>query len=148
MKEYRDIRAPSRHTGALQASRPRCAGHDAAGGDPRCGRGHHLCRPASARRTDGSQAPVRLAKARCIDNPIRTSNDVDTLSISNTDELGYVGDVHSARHAGNSPGAVPVIGFVGAPFTMASYMIEGGPSRSFLNTKTDDVPRRNAVAAD
>src|SRR6266576_3870816 len=66
-----------------------------------------------------------------IDNPVRTSSDIDSLSISNTDELGYVGEsIQQVVRA--LAGRVPVIGFVGAPFTMASYMIEGGPSRTFL----------------
>jgi uroporphyrinogen decarboxylase len=70
-----------------------------------------------------------------IDNPITTSADVDALSISDTDDLGYVGEsIQLAVRA--LAGRVPVIGFVGAPFTMASYMIEGGPSRTFLKTKT------------
>ncbi len=69
-----------------------------------------------------------------IENPVRTSEDIDTLSISNTDDLGYVGE--SIQLAVRQlAGRVPVIGFVGAPFTMASYMIEGGPSRTFLRTK-------------
>jgi uroporphyrinogen decarboxylase len=69
-----------------------------------------------------------------IDNPVRTSSDIDSLSISNTDELGYVGEtIQMVVRA--LAGRVPVIGFVGAPFTMASYMIEGGPSRTFLRTK-------------
>src|SRR6202008_3840290 len=69
-----------------------------------------------------------------IDNPVRTSSDIDSLSISNTDELGYVGE--SIQQVVKAlAGRVPVIGFVGAPFTMASYMIEGGPSRTFLKTK-------------
>ncbi|HVP00839.1 MAG TPA: uroporphyrinogen decarboxylase [Bryobacteraceae bacterium] len=69
-----------------------------------------------------------------IDNPVRTSSDIDSLSISNTDELGYVGE--AIQHVVKAlAGRVPVIGFVGAPFTMASYMIEGGPSRHFLRTK-------------
>jgi uroporphyrinogen decarboxylase len=69
-----------------------------------------------------------------IDNPVRTSSDIDALSISNTDELGYVGE--SIQQVVKAlAGRVPVIGFVGAPFTMASYMIEGGPSRNFLRTK-------------
>ncbi len=69
-----------------------------------------------------------------IDNPVRTSSDIDTLSISNTDELGYVGEAIQIVVKALA-GRVPVIGFVGAPFTMASYMIEGGPSRTFLRTK-------------
>ncbi|HLK21692.1 MAG TPA: uroporphyrinogen decarboxylase [Bryobacteraceae bacterium] len=69
-----------------------------------------------------------------IDNPVRTSDDVDSLSISNTDELGYVGESIQLV-VRQLAGRVPVIGFVGAPFTLASYMIEGGPSKTFLRTK-------------
>lgn len=69
-----------------------------------------------------------------IDNPVRTSDDVDTLSTTNTDDLGYVGQaIQQVVRA--LAGRVPVIGFVGAPFTMASYMIEGGASRNFIRTK-------------
>ena len=69
-----------------------------------------------------------------IDNPVRTSTDVDSLSISNTEELGYVGEaIQLVTKALGSK--VPLIGFVGAPFTLASYMIEGGPSKTFLKTK-------------
>lgn len=70
-----------------------------------------------------------------IDNPVRTSHDVDTLSTANTDDLGYVGEAIRMTTAALG-GKVPLIGFVGAPFTMASYMIEGGASRNFINTKT------------
>ena len=69
-----------------------------------------------------------------ISNPVRTSDDVDSLSISNTDELGYVGEAIQLV-VRQLAGRVPVIGFVGAPFTLASYMIEGGPSKSFIRTK-------------
>jgi len=69
-----------------------------------------------------------------IHNPVRTSDDVDSLSTTNTDDLGYVGEsITMVTRALN--GKVPVIGFVGAPFTVASYMIEGGASRNFINTK-------------
>jgi len=69
-----------------------------------------------------------------INNPVRTSDDVDSLSISNTDDLGYVGEAIRIV-VQQLAGRVPVIGFVGAPFTIASYMIEGGPSRNFIRTK-------------
>ena len=69
-----------------------------------------------------------------IDNPVRTSADIDSLSISNTDDLGYVGEAIQLVTKALG-GRAPVIGFVGAPFTMASYMIEGGSSRNFIRAK-------------
>lgn len=69
-----------------------------------------------------------------IENPVRTSEDIDALSISNTEDLGYVGEAIQMVVKALA-GRVPVIGFVGAPFTLASYMIEGGPTRHFLKTK-------------
>jgi len=70
-----------------------------------------------------------------IDNPVHTSDDVDSLSISDTDQLGYVSEAIQIV-VRQLAGRVPVIGFVGAPFTLASYMIEGGPSKNFVRTKT------------
>jgi len=69
-----------------------------------------------------------------IDNPVRNASDVDSLSTTNTEELGYVAEsIQMVTRA--LAGRVPVIGFVGAPYTMASYMIEGGSSRNFVRTK-------------
>jgi uroporphyrinogen decarboxylase len=69
-----------------------------------------------------------------ISNPVLSSEDVDALSTSNTDDLGYVGEaIQQAVRA--LAGRVPLIGFCAAPFTLASYMIEGGASRNFLRTK-------------
>ncbi len=81
-----------------------------------------------------------------IDNPVRNSSDVDSLSISNTDDLGYVGETIQ-RVSAALAGRVPVIGFVGAPFTMASYMIEGRTVEELPAYQADDVSRRNVVAS-
>ena len=69
-----------------------------------------------------------------IDNPVTEPEDIDDLSTIRTDDLGYVSEAIQmvVRALGNR---VPVIGFVGAPFTLASYMIEGGASKTFLKTK-------------
>ena len=70
-----------------------------------------------------------------IDRPIRDAADVDRLPAFSIDaELGYVCDaIRLARRA--LPEDVPLIGFAGAPFTLASYAIEGGASRTFTKTK-------------
>jgi uroporphyrinogen decarboxylase len=74
------------------------------------------------------------SKGPVIDNPVRTADDIDSLSTVNTDDLGYVGEsIQMVSRALN--GRIPVIGFVGAPFTMASYIIEGGASKNFIKTK-------------
>jgi uroporphyrinogen decarboxylase len=69
-----------------------------------------------------------------IENPVTEPSDIDELSTDRTDDLGYVGE--SIQLVLKTLGQrIPVIGFVGAPFTLASYMIEGGPSKTFLKTK-------------
>jgi uroporphyrinogen decarboxylase len=69
-----------------------------------------------------------------IDQPIRSSEDIGRLRIDSAGDLGYVAEAVRlvARHFGTK---LPVIGFCGAPFTLASYMIEGGGSRHYVKTK-------------
>ncbi len=69
-----------------------------------------------------------------IHNPVRTAADVDRLTALNAADLGYVGEAISLVKK-ELDGKKPIIGFVGAPFTLASYMIEGGSSRHYAHTK-------------
>jgi len=70
-----------------------------------------------------------------IPHPVRSGEDVRRLEPVAVDEaVPFVFEaVRLARAA--LAGRVPLIGFAGAPFTLASYLIEGGPSREFLHTK-------------
>ncbi len=71
-----------------------------------------------------------------IERPIRTPADVDALQpFDPAVELSYVLDtIRTVRAA--LDGRVPLIGFAGAPFTLASYMIEGGSSRHHILMKS------------
>ena len=70
-----------------------------------------------------------------IERPVRSVADVDRLAEVDPSALGYVADsIRRARAA--LPARVPLIGFAGAPFTLASYLIEGGASRTYARTKT------------
>ena len=74
-------------------------------------------------------------KGPVLDPPLRNADDVARLRPVKVEEaLGYVLEtVHLVRAA--VEGRVPLIGFAGAPFTLASYAIEGGSSRHYLRTK-------------
>jgi uroporphyrinogen decarboxylase len=65
--------------------------------------------------------------------PIRAAADLDRLRPITVDDVSYVDQ--AVRMLVGELGATPLIGFAGAPFTLASYLIEGGPSRTFRRTK-------------
>jgi len=71
-----------------------------------------------------------------IHNPVRDSQGVDrVLELESVEALHFVMEaVRQTRQ--DLPADMPLIGFAGAPFTLASYTIEGGSSRSYLHTKT------------
>jgi uroporphyrinogen decarboxylase len=68
-----------------------------------------------------------------IASPVREAADVAALRPLTADDVGYVSEAVSAL-AGEL-GPTPLIGFAGAPFTLASYLVEGGPSRDHARTK-------------
>ena len=67
--------------------------------------------------------------------PVRTGADVDALRIPEPEALSYVWDGVAATRDALKPD-VPLIGFCGAPFTLAAYAIEAGGSRNFRYAKT------------
>lgn len=71
-----------------------------------------------------------------IDNPVRGREDVDRLrEFEPREELGFTMEAIRLLRQ-ELDGKVPLIGFAGAPFTLASYLVEGGSSRSFEKTKS------------
>jgi uroporphyrinogen decarboxylase len=85
-----------------------------------------------------------------IHNPVREPGDVDrVIELESADALHFVMEAVRQTRA-DLPAHIPLIGFAGAPFTLASYAIEGGGSREFLHTKTlmyRDAAAWNALMA-
>ena len=69
-----------------------------------------------------------------IEKPLRQKEDIARLRTDRAADLGYVSEAVRlvCKHFGSR---LPVIGFCGAPFTLASYMIEGGGSRNYVHAK-------------
>ena len=82
----------------------------------------------------GVDVEIKSGIGPVIDNPIRTTADVEKLGEINPEQdVPYVLD--TIKLLTQEQLSVPLIGFAGAPFTMASYMIEGGPSKNYNKTK-------------
>jgi uroporphyrinogen decarboxylase len=75
---------------------------------------------------------IRPGVGPVVDAPFRRREDVERLRVPDHDDLAHVLDTVSMLVAELD---VPLIGFAGAPFTLASYLVEGGPSRSYTRTK-------------
>lgn len=84
----------------------------------------------------GMRLEFAAGEGPVIHNPVRGPEDVDrVVELESADALGFVMEAVRQTRA-DLPDRLPLVGFAGAPFTLASYAIEGGASRSFLHTKT------------
>jgi len=82
----------------------------------------------------GIDVEIKSGIGPVIDNPVQSLDDIKRLGTLNPKEdVPYVLD--TIRLLTKEQLSVPLIGFSGAPFTLASYMIEGGPSKTHAETK-------------
>jgi uroporphyrinogen decarboxylase len=83
----------------------------------------------------GLELSFHEGRGPVIGRPVRTARDVEALSGNPADGLQCVYDAIEMTRKALRPD-VPLIGFCGAPFTVASYLVEGGSSRNFVQAKS------------
>jgi uroporphyrinogen decarboxylase len=83
----------------------------------------------------GMKLRFEAGEGPVIEDPLRTGKQIGRLKTNGAGELGFVPEA-IRRVRRHFDGRLPVIGFAGAPFTLASYMIEGGGSRHYVATKS------------
>lgn len=81
----------------------------------------------------GIQLDIKQGIGPVIDQPVRTTAQVESIRVLEPES--DVGHVLDAIKLVRKELEVPLIGFAGAPFTLASYLIEGGPSKNHARTK-------------
>jgi uroporphyrinogen decarboxylase len=84
-------------------------------------------------RASGIQLDIVPDVGPIIEHPIRTAADVAGVKPLQAEHVAPVSE--AVRQLVAELGDVPLIGFAGAPFTLASYLVEGGPSRHHERTK-------------
>ena len=81
----------------------------------------------------GLDIDIRPGTGPVVDKPFRDDGDVARLRDLDPDDVGFVG--RAVRMLAGELGGIPLIGFAGAPFTLACYLIDGGPSKTFDRTR-------------
>ena len=81
----------------------------------------------------GVDLDIKPGVGPVVETPIRSRTDLAVLRPLEPDDVPYVAE--SVRALVAELGGTPLIGFAGAPFTLASYLIEGGPSKNHDRTK-------------
>ncbi|MGW7291574.1 uroporphyrinogen decarboxylase [Streptomyces xiamenensis] len=81
----------------------------------------------------GVDLDIKPGVGPVVASPIRDRSDLEQLRPLEPDDVPYITEAVGLTTA--ELGATPLIGFAGAPFTLASYLIEGGPSRNHEHTK-------------
>jgi uroporphyrinogen decarboxylase len=81
----------------------------------------------------GVDLELRSGVGPVVAAPVRTLADVAAIGVLEPPAVEFVAE--SVRLLVRELGATPLIGFAGAPFTLASYLVEGGPSRTHARTK-------------
>ena len=81
----------------------------------------------------GVDIDIKPGVGPVVAQPVRSVADVDALPPLEPDRLAFLAT--AVRRLVAELGTTPLIGFAGAPFTLASYLIEGKPTRDFVHTK-------------
>ncbi len=81
----------------------------------------------------GVDVDIRPGVGPVLTQPVRTRADLDQLRDLEPDDVAPI--LAAVRVLAAELGSTPLIGFAGAPFTLASYLVEGGPSRNHEHTK-------------
>jgi uroporphyrinogen decarboxylase len=84
-------------------------------------------------RAIGVDVEIKPGVGPVVAEPFRTTADLDRLRALEPSDVPYI--TESVRSLVSELGGKPLIGFAGAPFTLASYLIEGGPSKNHERTK-------------
>ncbi|MHC9044786.1 uroporphyrinogen decarboxylase [Microbacterium saperdae] len=86
-------------------------------------------------RLAGVEVEIEPGRGPVFANPVRSAADVDRITAIDPASLDSTAIAEAVRLVTAELGDIPLIGFAGAPFTLAAYLVEGGPSKEHLRAR-------------